>query len=178
MSLGKVFFAVLILVLTFVFLESAMAREEPPGKLIATFTLNRDNPVRTFFDGNLKVELVSANVDELMKTVKVRISSRALKAEFGDTWQEHTYLEMLKYNLGDPVSGSPFKCAEGWLYYEHSETGEVTLSLRSNPKIPNISSYNFLILFLENWKKVFMALGVMIGLLFVFSLLSTFLHKH
>lgn len=142
------------------FLEDAMAREETHGKLIATFTLTPDSPARVFFEGNLNVELVSATADDLMKTIKIRVSSRALKAEYGDLWKEHTYLEMLKHYVRSPISGSPFKCAEGWLYYEHSGDGGVTLSLRTNPHMTGSFSYNVLVLTLENWKKVVIGLGV------------------
>jgi hypothetical protein len=127
-----------------------MAQEEAPGKLIETFELTPDSPARVFFDGKLKVELINAKADDIMKTIIIRVSSRALKAEYGDEWREHTYLEMLKYYVGSPISGSPFKCAEGWLYYEKSEKQGVTLSLRANPHMSDASSYNFLLLILEN----------------------------
>ncbi len=143
--------------------EDAMAQEEAPGKLIETFVLAPDSPARIFFDGKLKVELTGVKADEIMKTITIRISSRALKAEYGDEWQQHTYLEMLKWYVGSPISGSPFKCAEGWLYYEKSEEQGVTLSLRANPHMSGASSYNLLLLLLENWKKLFIGL-FLIGL--------------
>ncbi len=143
--------------------EDAMAQEEVPGKLIETFVLTPDSPARVFFDGKLKVELIGVKSDEIVKTITIRISSRALKAEYGDEWREHTYLEMLKWYVGSPISGSPFKCAEGWLYYEKSENKGVILSLRANPHMSGASSYTLLLLLLENWRKLFIGL-FLIGL--------------
>jgi hypothetical protein len=146
-------------------MEDAMAQEEAPGQLIETFTLSPDAPAKAFFEGKLKVELVGITATDDMKTVRIRIASRALKAEYGDEWQEHTYLEMLRYYVGNPISGSPFKCAEGWLYYEKSDGGGVTLSLRANPHMSGSFAYDSLLLLLENWKKVVVAL-CLIGLAF------------
>jgi len=167
-SLLKTFVTALILLLPFLAgsplgQEDAMAQEEAPGKLIETFILTPDHPARVFFDGKLKVELTGARADEIMKTITIRVSSRALKAEYGDEWREHTYLEMLKWFVGSPISGSPFKCAEGWLYYEKSDDKGVTLSLRANPHMSGAYSYNLLLLLLENWKKLVIGL-VLIGL--------------
>jgi len=94
-----------------------------------------------------------------MKTITVRISSDMLRAEYGDEWQEHTFLEMTDYYIGDPVSGSPFKCNEGWVYYKNSSEGSVTLELRAGVQPVDSDSYRFDLFFMENWKYFVMAVA-------------------
>lgn len=151
-----------------------MAQEEATGQLIETFTLSPQAPTKTFFDGTLKVELSGITANDELKTVQIRIASRALKAEFGQEWQEHTYLEMLKYYVRNPISGSPFKCAEGWLYYEKSDVGGVTLSLRANPHMSSSVAYDSLVLLLENWKKVVVVLGLIALAFFLYYYIPLF----
>lgn len=172
-------FAVVISLLAEGILWQAKALgEEQPGRLIETFTLNRNNPVREFMEGRLKIELVSVTSDDLIKTISVRISSRSLKAEYGQEWQEHRYLEMLRYYVGSPISGSPFKCVEGWLYYEKSDNESVTISLRANPEMDSSWWYAVTVGMLENWRYAviaFCVIGLVIFIYYYIPLLASFI---
>ncbi|HRZ26953.1 MAG TPA: hypothetical protein P5295_09110 [Spirochaetota bacterium] len=140
--------------------DRAHAQEQGIPKLIETFTLDKNHPRREFYNGRLRIELVSSMTGDYKKSVEVRISSDMLRAEYGDEWQPHYFLEMTKYYIGDPVSGSPFKCFEGWIYYKNSSEGSVTLELRAGVQPVDSASYRFDLFFMENWKYLVMAVAV------------------
>jgi len=39
--------------------------------------------------------------------------ARSQQAEYREPWREHTFIEMTQGYVGNPVSGSPYKCMEG-----------------------------------------------------------------
>lgn len=138
---------------------NAQEREEKIPKVIETFTLTEANPRREFYDGKLKIELVSSTSDNIFKRVNVRISSNSQKAEYNDEWQQHIYIEQMKYYVGNPVSGSPFKCMEGWFYYKKSAPGSVTLSLHEGPESVNSIPYKTSVFLNKNFKYIIMTIG-------------------
>lgn len=136
----------------------ARAQEEKMPELIETFTLDAEHPRKEFFGGKMKVELVSSTVKDYMRTVEIRVSSDMLKAEYNDEWQKHTFIEMTDYYVGDPVSGSPFKCLEGWMYYKKSSPGSVTLALHAGTTSTDSWGYWLTVKALANWKYFIMFL--------------------
>jgi len=150
----------LLLSLSASWLIPVRAQEEKMPELIETFTLDTVHPQRVFLDGKLKVALVSSTENETMKTIVIRVSSDALMAEYGQEWREHSFIEMIRYFTGDPISGSPFKCLEGWIYYQQSAPGSVTLTLHKGNTSVKSAGYWFTVNVLRNWKYFIMFLGI------------------
>lgn len=156
---------------------SAM-EEEKPGPLIERFSLNREKPVKEFSDHRLKIELVDIASNDVMRTITLKIFSRAHKAEYQNGFQKHTYIEMLKHYVGDPISGNPYKCPEGWLYYDKSDSREVSLSLYRSPGFSDSFWYDVHIAIMENWKYGVMALcwiGILTFIYYYFPFLAGFI---
>jgi hypothetical protein len=155
-------------------LDNARAREENIPELVETFTLTEAGPRREFYDGKLIIELVSSSSDHLFKTVKVRISSDALKAEYRQEWQEHTYLEQLRHYIGNPVSGSPFKCMEGWFYYGKSAPGSATISLHAGAEPVSSIWYKFHVITYKYFQYCIIAIGWIVIAVLLYCLAPLF----
>jgi len=82
--------AIVILLLLGLCLITVQARENSSPIIIETFTMDQSQPSREFFSGKLKIELVSSTSNEFMKTIIIRVSSDALRAEYRNDWYAHT----------------------------------------------------------------------------------------
>jgi hypothetical protein len=138
---------------------NAHAQNERIPVMIEIFTLTDADPRREFYGGKLIIELVSSTSDGTFKKVTVRISSKAHETEFRETWQEHTFIKQLKYYAGDPVSGSPFKCMEGWFYYINSAPGSATISLHAGPEPVGSFWHEFDVISVKYFQYFIMAIG-------------------
>lgn len=96
---------------------------------VETFTLDQAHPSRTFYGGKLRIELAATAAEKYCKTAAIRISSDSVRAEYRSDYQEYTFVEMTQGYVGSPLPKEPYKCREGWIYYEASSPGSVTLSL-------------------------------------------------